>query len=117
MSHKRFIINFTIGEISLRCLTGKRASKAQESGIAIIDDAINLSQKLETITSNDKEELELIKKDLKKLEKKMKEKQDELPFTIKQELDPMLIELRGHISGMVGGVGIEDLINTNDDND
>ena len=103
------------GQKSLRCITGPRAVKARESGIQMIDDAIDLSEQLEVVTSGEAEQLEFIQKGIRSLQKKIHEKREELPFTVKQELSPMLDEMKSHVNAMFGGESIEDILNADEE--
>ena len=105
------------GQKSMRCLTGPRAIKAREIGIDIIDDAIEMSKQLEDIDNADEKEqsLAFLRKGIKDLKKKMKDKKDQLPYTVREELNPMLDEMTHHINKIAGGESSDDLFNTNEE--
>ena len=50
----------------------------------MISDAIELSQKLEVVNSDESEQLEFIQKGIKTIQKVMNEQRDQIPFVIKQ---------------------------------
>ena len=101
------------GHKSIKCLTGSAAMKSRETGIALVDVAIELNEKLEACPEGP--ELESIRQGILEVKKKIQKNSEKLPFYVKEELGQMLDEMTGYVNKLDHAESSEVLLESNEE--